>query len=439
MFERVLILSASAGAGHVRAAQAIERAFLIKKAARQVRHEDALNFTSAVVRRVYSKGYIDMVNHAPTLLGIIYDKANIPWKDEGNRLALYRLNTLPLVKLLRDYAPDLVVCTHFLPAEIISWLLCRKKIQTRHAIAVTDFDMHAMWLCRHFDEYFVGMDETRELLRCLGVPGERVSVSGIPIDPVFAQHKDKAAMRAKYGLEQNLPVILMSAGGYGVGPVEEMLTSLQMMRHPAQVLALCGRNAELKDRLERFPRSGNVIIKPVAFTEQIDEYMAASDLLLGKPGGLTSSEALAKGLAFVVVNPIPGQEERNSDYLLEQGVAIRCNNLPTLAFKIDRLLDDPARLERMHANARAMGFPTSALDLVDRLLQPAGTSAVNLNGKHRCKSPLLNFIKTVPRPRRRLIGEKKPAAGPEGEKSGLSLAAASPVRIARKLFRQKTQ
>jgi processive 1,2-diacylglycerol beta-glucosyltransferase len=425
MFERVLILSASAGAGHVRAAQAIEKAFLIRGAARQVRHEDALNFTSPMIRSLYSRGYLDMVNHAPTILGILYDKADRPWKDEENRLAFDRLNTRPLAKMLQDYMPDLVVCTHFLPSEIISWLLCKKKIQARHAIAVTDFDMHAMWLCRHFDDYFVALDETREHLRCLGVPGERVTVSGIPIDPVFADTKSKSQMRAKYGLRQDLPVILMSAGGYGVGPVEEMLASLQTMHHPAQVLALCGRNDELKERLERYSENdGNVIIKPVAFTTAIDEYMAASDLLLGKPGGLTSSEALAKGLAFVVVNPIPGQEERNSDHLLEQGAAIRCNNLPALAFKIDKLLDDPARLAAMHANARAMSHPAAALEIVDRLVaEPPATSAVNISGEHHCKSPLLNFIKPIQRPRRTAGGKK-----------GLSLGSG---RIAARLFRKE--
>ena len=408
MFERVLILSASAGAGHVRAAEALEKAFIAKGAAKEVRHEDALKYTSTMIRRIYSKGYIDMVNHAPTILGILYDKADKPWKDEENRLAFARLNTRPLVKMLRQYAPDLVICTHFLPAEIISYLLCKKKIKTRHAIVVTDFDMHAMWLCRHFDDYFVAIDETREHMYSLGIPRERVTVSGIPVDPVFAEKKSKRAMREKYGLRQDLPVILMSAGGYGVGPVEEMLASLQQMKHPAQVLALCGRNKELKDRLEEFASvPSSVIIKPVAFTDQIDEYMTASDLLLGKPGGLTTSEALAKGLVFVVSNPIPGQEERNSDHLLEEGVAIRCNNLPVLAYKIDKLLDDQQRFATMFENARAMGRPNAANTVVEKLLESAATAMINLSGEHHCESPLQMLVKPTQRPRRMIARARR--------------------------------
>jgi processive 1,2-diacylglycerol beta-glucosyltransferase len=385
MFNRVLILSASAGAGHVRAGEALEKAFLEKGVAKEVRHVDALQFTSPMVRTIYSKGYINMVNRAPTVLGILYDTADKPWKEENRRLMFDRLNTLPLVRLLKKYAPDLVVCTHFLPAEIISWLLCKKKIDTRHSIVVTDFDMHAMWLCRHFDDYFVALDETRAHMKKLGIPSERVCVSGIPIDPIFAEQKDKLEMRLKYGLDPNLPVILLSAGGFGVGPIEEMLRHLDHMEHTAQIVALCGRNAKLKNRLESFP-TNNIIIKPVAHTNHMDEYMSASDILLGKPGGLTSSEALAKGLVFVVVNPIPGQEERNSDHLLEQGVAIRCNNLPALAFKIDRLLDDQEKFERMRESSAQMGNPTAAMDIVEHIVNTERVSTLNdYDGRHSCE------------------------------------------------------
>jgi processive 1,2-diacylglycerol beta-glucosyltransferase len=200
-----------------------------------------------------------------------------------------------------------------------------------------------------------------------------VTTSGIPIDPLFAEHKDKLEMRAKHGLKPDVTTILVSAGGFGVGPIEHMLESLAGMKHPAQIVALCGRNAELQSRLEsaaaRLPRLHHVTFNPIGFTTEMDEYMSAADILLGKPGGLTTSEALAKGLVFAIVNPIPGQEERNSDHLLENGVAIRCNNLPVLAYKLDRLLDDPARFASMQAGARRMARPDAARDIVNKLLE----------------------------------------------------------------------
>lgn len=372
-FNKVLILSASAGAGHMRAADAVERAFKLTNAASEVKHVDTLHYTNKLFRHLYSKAYIDLVNKSPELLGWFYDHLDKPWKNERRRLALDKLNTRPFVKMLQEYQPDITVCTHFLPAEIISWLKAKKRVGFRQAIVVTDFDVHAMWLCHHYEQYFVAMDETREHLLRLGIPAAKVTTSGIPIDPVFAEPKDKLAMRARHGLKPDVTTILVSAGGFGVGPIEHMLESLAGMQHPAQIVALCGRNSELKSKLElaaaRLPRSHHVNIKPIGFTTEMDEYMSAADILLGKPGGLTTSEALAKGLVFVIVNPIPGQEERNSDHLLENGVAIRCNNLPVLAYKLDRLLEDPARFASMQAGARRMARPDAARDIVRKLLE----------------------------------------------------------------------
>jgi processive 1,2-diacylglycerol beta-glucosyltransferase len=372
-FKKVLVLSASAGAGHVRAAQALERAFIDLDAAEEVRHIDALDYTNKLFRNLYTKAYLDLVNTTPDLFGWLYDRLDKPWKSDRLLLAFDKLNTRPLVRLLREYRPEILICTHFLPSEIISLLKARERLAYRQAIVVTDFDAHAMWLCNHYEHYFVALDETRVYLTVLGIPAEKVSVTGIPIDPVFAQAKDKRAMRDKHGLKQDRATILVSAGGFGVGPIDTLIRSLLQLRNKAQVIAICGRNQELKGRLDqiaaRLAPDNPVALKVVGYTMEMDELMAASDLVLGKPGGLTTSEALAKGLVFVVVNPIPGQEERNADHLLEAGAAIRCNNLPVLAYKIDLLLDDSERFAAMQANARRLARPRSAYGIVNKLLE----------------------------------------------------------------------
>jgi processive 1,2-diacylglycerol beta-glucosyltransferase len=373
MLRKVLLLSASAGAGHVRAAEAVEQAFKQRKDSNglEVHHFDVLNYTNKLFRHLYSKAYIDLVNKMPEVPGWVYDKLDKPWKNERRRLALDKLNTRPFVKLLREYQPDLIVCTHFLPAEIVSWLKAKERLASRQVIIVTDFDVHAMWLVHHYERYFVAVDEARVYLETLGVPPEKITVSGIPIDPVFAIKKDKQEMRAKHGLAPDRTTILLSAGGFGVGSVDALVQSLLPLQHRAQVVAICGRNEELKERLNklasRIKPDANVLLKPFGYTKEMDELMTASDLVLGKPGGLTTSEALAKGLVFVIVNPIPGQEERNSDHLLEGAAAIRCNNLPTLSYKLDRLLADPQRFKSMQANARRMGHPNAAKEIVEQL------------------------------------------------------------------------
>jgi len=375
MLNKVLLLSASAGAGHVRAAEAIEKAFSQAKDAgsREVLHVDVLNYTNKLFRHLYSKAYIDLVNKMPEVPGWFYDKLDKPWKNERRRLALDKLNTRPFVKLLRDYKPDLIVCTHFLPAEIVSWLKAKERLASRQVIIVTDFDVHAMWLVHHYEHYFVAIDEARVYLEVLGIPAEKITVSGIPIDPVFGIKKDKQEMRAKHGLAPDRTTILLSAGGFGVGSVDALVSSLLPLQHRAQVVAICGRNEELKKRLTkvaaRTKPDATVLLKPFGYTKEMDELMTASDIVLGKPGGLTTSEALAKGLVFVIVNPIPGQEERNSDHLLEGGVAIRCNNLPTLTYKLDKLLSDPRRVQSMKTNALRMGHPNAAREIVDQLMK----------------------------------------------------------------------
>jgi processive 1,2-diacylglycerol beta-glucosyltransferase len=377
MLKRVLLLSASAGAGHIRAAQAIEKAFAEigeeTGERREVHHFDILNYTNKVFRHLYSKAYIDLVNKMPEVPGWFYDKLDKPWKNERRRLALDKLNTRPLVKFLREQQPDLIVCTHFLPAEIVSWLKAKEKLSSRQVIIVTDFDVHAMWLVHHYEHYFVALEEARVYLEALGIPPEKITVSGIPIDPVFARRKDKQEMRAKHGLVSDRTTILLSAGGFGVGSVDALIAAMMHLQHRAQIVAICGRNEELLQRLAReaahLPPDATVLVKPFGYTNEMDELMTASDIVLGKPGGLTTCEALAKGLAFVIVNPIPGQEERNSDHLLEAGVGIRSNNLPTLAYKLDRLLADPARFATMQANSRRMGRPNAAREIVQQLIE----------------------------------------------------------------------
>jgi processive 1,2-diacylglycerol beta-glucosyltransferase len=373
MFDRVLILSASAGAGHVRAAQAIEKAFIRLNAARELRNIDVLDYTNKLFQQLYSRAYIELVDKAPDVLGWLYNHFDNPWRFQRRRLAFDKLNTRPFIKLLTEFKPDLAVCTHFLPAEIISWLKQKRRLTTRQAIVVTDFDLHALWLCRYYEQYFVALEETKLHLQALGVPPEKITVSGIPIDPVFAEHKNKTEMRKNLALDAALPAILISAGGFGVGPMEMLIQSLTKMHNKAQVIAICGRNNELKSRLEKFSAqlaaNSSIKIIPVGYTTQMDEYMSAADLLLGKPGGLTTSEALAKSLPIVIVRPIRGQEERNSDHLLEEGAAIRCNNFPVLAYKIDNLLDNPSRLAEMRDNAQRLAHPTAALDIVQKLLR----------------------------------------------------------------------
>jgi processive 1,2-diacylglycerol beta-glucosyltransferase len=365
--KKVLILSASAGNGHVRAAQALEKAFAAEGGNREVRHVDALTLTNKVFRTIYSKMYIDLVDKAPDVLGWLYDALDSPWQKERRRLAWDKLNTRPVREDARTRAarPDRLHALHAgrdgfvdegeaqarLPAGDRRHRLRRSRdvalppLRALHGRARRDARAH---------------DQARHPAR----------------EGLDDGHPDRSALRRDEGqgrdagearLAADKTTILLSAGGFGVGPVEHIVTTLRGLEHPAQIVAICGKNAELLERMQKLaakPGGGQGVLVPVGYTTAMDEYMSAADVLVGKPGGLTTSEALAKGLLFVIVNPIPGQEERNSDHLLEAGAAIRCNNLPVLAYKLDRLLDDAPRITRMRQNVARLAHPNAARDVV---------------------------------------------------------------------------
>ena len=182
-----------------------------------------------------------MVRRAPKLMGLLYERTDQPWRHPRPRLTLDRLNTQPMIRMLKRVQPDLCVATHFLPAEILAWLIAKRKLQARHAIVVTDYDVHAMWLCRTVDRYYVALPESAEYLARIGVPREKLRVAGIPVDPVFERRLHQAEARVRLGLDPRARVVLIAAGGYGLGPVEQLVKDLLELVRPWQIIAIAGK------------------------------------------------------------------------------------------------------------------------------------------------------------------------------------------------------
>jgi processive 1,2-diacylglycerol beta-glucosyltransferase len=370
---RVLLLSASSGAGHLRAAQALERV-LAARGDCSVEQIDAMKYASKLFQSLYHKTYVSLAKRAPDILGMLYNRTDQPWNPPRPRLAIDRLNVQPMIRMLKHVQPDLCIATHFLPSEILSWLIAKKKLRARNAIVITDYDVHALWLCRTVDRYYVALPESAEYLAAIGVPREKLRVTGIPVDPVFTKPVERNEARKHLGLDLRYPLLLAAAGGEGVGPVEQLVRGLLTLCRPWQIVAVAGKSEKMRRRLELLSDqagslpSGAPRLRAVGFTTEMDQYMAAADLLVGKAGGLTTSEALARALPMVLIDPIPGQEERNADHLLEAGAAIRCNNMPVAAWKVAALLDDPARLKKMQDAAREMARPNAAAEIVEDAL-----------------------------------------------------------------------
>ncbi|MFT3784252.1 MAG: glycosyltransferase [Nibricoccus sp.] len=371
----ILILHATAGAGHKRAAEAVASA--LKATQQDHRVVDTLECTTAFFRRMYVKSYIDLVQKAPELWGYLYDRSNLATtggKRARARLAFDKLNSRSFRKLVEETKPGVIACTHFLPLELLSDLKGRKKLDTPVHAIVTDVALHSFWYYPHIEHYHVATPSTaRELMR-KGCPPEKISVTGIPVDPVFSNRTPAPAARAKLGLLDK-PTVLLLSGGFGVGPMKQMLASFADCRDELSLVVVAGKNAELEKECRALATTLSVPTKVFGFVNNMHELMDAADLVVTKPGGLTTMEVLAKGKPLALIAPIPGQEQRNAEYLLEEGAAVRLYDVTDAAFYVRRWLSDPVRMRRMAAAAQSIAKPFAAQEiataLIDRLTKTA--------------------------------------------------------------------
>lgn len=375
MTRRILLLSVSAGAGHVRAADALE-ATIASLAADgldvEARHLDVMDFVPSSFRRIYADFYLGLITRYPRLWGMLYritDDARPEAVMQRMRRTIERLNTRRLRGAISAFAPDAIVCTHFLPAEMLMRQIRKGRVNVPVYLQVTDFDLHRMWVIPGMTGYFAGSPEIAHRMRAVGLPPERVHMTGIPVMPGFALDHDRRALRAELGMDPDRPAYLVMGGGAGVGALDELADKLLSDGGDFQLVVLAGRNVEMLERLRVLAGAKHAgRLFPHGFTRQVERLMACCDLAITKPGGLTTSECLAVGLPMIVNAPIPGQEERNADYLLEQGAAWKAIDAVALAWRIRQLRGDPARLATMAANARAIGRPHAARDVVDTVL-----------------------------------------------------------------------
>jgi processive 1,2-diacylglycerol beta-glucosyltransferase len=381
----ILVLSVSAGNGHLRASEALELAIRQLVPGAVVKNVDVLSLSVRPLRFCFSQAYVGLIDSAPSVLGFFYNRMDHYRPPERQshrwdhvRVALEKVGMRRFLKLLRSEPWDLIINTHFLSGEVVASLCQKHQCHAQHVTVVTDFESHRLWATQPCSHYYMATEEAARYLECFGVPGEDITVTGIPIHPVFAEAKSKSECRARLGLSDDRPVILQLAGGHGVGPIEAIYRALLDVEVPIHIVVVTGRNAAAQQHLPTLsipPRHRATIF---GYRNDIDELMAAADLAVTKPGGLTTSEAMARGLPLAIVNPVPGQEERNSDYLLENGAAIKINHVPTLAFKVTQLLRDRERLAQLQANARRLGHPRAAFTVVEhalKLIQPAAVAS----------------------------------------------------------------
>ena len=356
---RVLILGAGVGAGHNQAASAISAALGELPETGDVQRIDILETTNEIFAKLYDDAYFTLVSEAPWIVGNLYESQDAPFNLPTLVQWWDKLNTTAVVRGIKDFDPDLVICTHYLPARLVALMLARRQLRAPLNLVATDYDFQGLWLTSPFNHFFVARDEAREFMVRLGVPEDRVRVSGIPVRAGLDAPVDAAVVRARFNLDPDLPVVLISAGAAGGSYMLNIMRQVMRCEQRFQAVVICGRNAELRDQVNELVGRRQDRFTVLGFTDEMADLMRIATLFVGKPGGLSSSECMAAGLPMVIINPIPGQEVRNADFLLEEGAAIRCNYTSTVGYKLDVLLADPARIATMAENARRIGRPNA--------------------------------------------------------------------------------
>lgn len=342
MKKKVLIISVSAGAGHVRAAQALE------KTARQyfpnmdVRHIDMMDYVTRTVRTAIVDVYDMLITSAPSVWRALYDAA-----DEETRMKRFyslvqsfnRLNARKFYTLVRDVAPDHIICTHSFPAQVLRQAKEQEIATVPLSVVITDYGLHRFWIVPDAATYFCATERTAWKLKRTGA--RDVQVTGIPVDPSFYLAKNVDALREELNVPSGVPIALMLSGGVGNVSTDQLIAALanEAGNTALHVVAVSGKNKKLFERLSKLAGTlhGRVTLQLVGWTDRMEEYMRVADVVITKPGGMTTSECLALEKPMIIVQPIPGQEERNAEYLLEHGHAVVAHTTEDLLYAIEHL------------------------------------------------------------------------------------------------------
>lgn len=372
----LLILSTSGGAGHHRAAEALLEAARSSAFPLRAAHYDSLDFTSKAFKRLYSESYLAMVNKIPGLWGFFYSQAEkIPYSKKGLLKIFDHFNYGRYLRSLRSLSPDLILCTHFLPFVSLSERdLMKEGLMAPFVASTTDFDVHQLWIDKRVRRYYVHDDETAWQLSSKGVDPALIGVTGIPVVSGFSRRTEKGIARRRLELPDNRFTVMILSGGFGVGHMQDIthgVTNLMGMftSQSFSLIIVCGRNEDLRKDLEKrtFPR--NIHTNILGYATNVHELMDASDILVSKSGGLTSAEAMAKGLPMIIVDPIPGQEMRNASMITERGAGVLAHDYHNLAFKLRQCIEDPGRLTAMRERTSSLSKPRAAETIIGDIVQ----------------------------------------------------------------------
>ena len=372
--KKVIIFYASYGGGHLSAARSIKENMETNYEDIDVKLIDCMEYVNKTVNKITTKAYSEMAKKAPKTWGRVY------WKSQKGPLAQIsttsnKILSIKLYKLLKDFEPNLIVSTHPFGSQMCAYLKKHGKLNAKIATVMTDYAPHDQWLVfnKYVDYYFVSHDGMKKELHEKGIPNEKIFATGIPLSNKFLLKYDKPTILKSFGLSPDKKTVLFFGGGeFGLGKTQTFKIFKSFVECPEniQIVAISGKNPKMKEAFENLVKSLNKTdsVKILEYTNQVPELMSISDLVVTKPGGLTTTESLASGLPIVVINPIPGQEEENATYLEENKVAIWLKKDDNVEAILKDLFSNPEKMQEMKIRARLLAKKNSTKDICKILL-----------------------------------------------------------------------
>jgi len=373
--KKVMIFYAAYGGGHLSAARSIKENIEINYKNVEVKLVDCMEYVSKYVNKVTTKAYAEMAKKAPRTWGRVY------WNSQKGPLAHFsttsnKVLSIKLNKLLQDFSPDVIISTHPFATQMCAYLKKLGKLDTKIATVMTDYAPHDQWLVfnHYVDYYFVSHEGMKKQLHEKGIPNEKIYATGIPLSNKFLLKYDKTQILESFGLSPDRKTVLFFGGGeFGLGKTQtfKIFKSFAECHENIQIVAISGKNPKMKESFENlvYELGKHDFIKILEYTNKVPELMSISDLVVTKPGGLTTTESLASGLPIVVINPIPGQEEENAIYLEENKVAIWIKKDDNVEEILNNLLSNPDKIQEMKIRARLIAKKNSTKDICKILLQ----------------------------------------------------------------------
>ena len=367
--KRILLMYISEVSGHHQATIAIEKSIRVLASDVEIRNINGFGYTYPLMEKIVNKAYMGIIKRTPKVWDYLYDNPKVFKRLQSIKKVIHKSNHSKLARLFREFKPDVVACSQAFPCGMVADYKETYNLDTKIIGILTDYAPHSYWLHDGVDYYVVPSIETAKRLMQKGVSYDRVKILGIPVDPKFTVKLDKERIAEDLNLDVHLPTVLIMGGGQGLGPIRKVVKSLLAIETNLQLIVVAGTNKKLIRWLKKTQASTRKKIIVYEFINNIEELMEIAALTITKPGGMTTAEALVKGLPMVIIKPLPGQEMHNTDFLLQKGVAIRVNRFDSAGREVEALLTSPVRLSKMRRSAFDSGKPNSSFDIARLILE----------------------------------------------------------------------